>query len=345
MMKKLVLKNSQQDTISVQLRPYHEGDENGMIACIRDEYADTYFKRDFYDADHLRKEAKAGHITFLIAETNTGEIAGMMILKEFYPEENMCEIASQIFRKKYRGYGLAMPFFCYGMKMLLMRDYYAAFCLPVVFHNTTQRLLYRLGMYATGFVLNMLDMTGVVNSYGKDRNEKHSQGIMVRAIHKRDAGKLYIPKVHADFCRSIYDKLQVDYRLAQDTYKTTITDVPQSYIRYKQDGLQKSLEIYVDVIGFDLKERIQSIHSDYPLCKKQTANIFLNCNDINAPFAYRVLTEMGYFFAGLKPLCSEREYMVLHNPGEVRIFVDDYVLSDDFSFVAQYVKNCYEKMY
>ncbi len=316
-----------------------------MIACVRDEYADTYFKRDFYDANYLRNEAEKGHITFLIAETEMGEIAGMMILKEFYPNESMCEIASQIFRKPYRGYGLAMPFFEYGMELLMQREYYAAFCLPVLFHNTTQRLLHRLELGATGFVLNMLDMQGSVNSYKKDRNIKHSQGIMVRAVQKRDVGKLYIPKAHVEFCKAIYNKLKVTYQLSEDTSKTTITSVPKSEVRYKQDEQQKSLEIYVNVIGIDLKTRIQSIHSDFTLRGKWTANIFLNCNDINTPFAYRVLTEMGYFFAGLKPLCSNREYMILHNPGDVKIYMDDYVLSDDFMFIAQYVKKCYEEMY
>ena len=315
-----------------------------MIACIRDEYSDTYFKRDFYDANYLREEAERGHITFLLAETEMGEIAGMMILKEFYPEENMCEIASQIFRKQYRGYGLAMPFFEYGMELLLQRGYYAAFCLPVLFHDTTQRLLRRLELRATGFVLNMLDMQGSVNSYKKDRNTKHSQGVMVRAVQKKNVGRLYIPKVHTDFCKTIYNNLNVTYQVSEDTLIATVPSAPKSDVRYRRDEKQKSLEIYVDVIGVDLKAKVQSVQSDFRLCGKWTASIFLNCNDINTPFAYHVLTEMGYFFAGLKPLCSPREYMILHNPGEVKIYMDEYALSEDFKYIAQYVQKCYEEI-
>ena len=37
------------------LRPFAPGDERGMIACIRDEYGDSYFKRDFYDVEKLRE--------------------------------------------------------------------------------------------------------------------------------------------------------------------------------------------------------------------------------------------------------------------------------------------------
>jgi hypothetical protein len=123
----LHLQNAQGNPLKLRLRRYHEGDEAGMIACVRDEYGDTYFKRGFYDPEYLKKEAEE-HITFLVAETEEDGIAGMLILKSFAPEESMCEIASQIFRKKYRGYGLAMPFFEYGMEILLNRDYSAAYC-------------------------------------------------------------------------------------------------------------------------------------------------------------------------------------------------------------------------
>ena len=48
MNKSLTLKNHQNQSLNFTLRLYQEGDEQGMIACILDEYGDTYFKRYFY---------------------------------------------------------------------------------------------------------------------------------------------------------------------------------------------------------------------------------------------------------------------------------------------------------
>ena len=79
----LVLESRGKQPINVHLRLFRTGDENGMIACIRDEYGDTYFKTGFYDPEYLRREAEEGVITFLIAETDEDGIIGMMILKEF----------------------------------------------------------------------------------------------------------------------------------------------------------------------------------------------------------------------------------------------------------------------
>lgn len=340
--RKLILTNGKGNTLKLRLRQYREGDEAGMIACIRDEYGESYFKQDFYDSEYLKKEAAEGVITFLLAETEDDGIAGMLILKQFYPEETMCEIASQIFRKKYRGYGLALPFFEYGMEILLSRSYSAALCLPVLFHDVTQRLLYRMKLRATGAVLNVFDLKHVRHSYDNGRNTKHSQGIQVRAVGKRDAGVLYLPPEHRVFCRSIYESLGVSFVISQEERGGRNEAPPVSDLTCRQDVLQSSLEIRILRIGLDLPERLAAIHSRYPLKGRQTANIFLNCSDRHALWAYRGLEELGYFFTGLKPLCSEREYMVLHHRGEVEIAFEDYQVSDEFAFLLRYVKFCYK---
>lgn len=328
--KKLQLLNEDGRKLTVLLREYRPGDEEGMIACIRDEYLDTYFKKNFYSPDYLRKEAESGQITFLVAQTRAGEIAGMLLLKEFAPKEQMCEVASQIFRKKYRGYGLAMPFFTYGMDILLRRNYSAAYCLPVLFHDTTQRLLFRLGFRATGFIWNVFDMEHISHSYQNGRNTKHSQGIQIRAVNKRDAGTLYMPKKYQAYCRSVYESLGVTYHMAEERADEKNNLPAVTELSYQQDDRQSSLEIRIYRIGADLTERLYALHQAFPLQGKQTANIFLNSNDPNAVGAYDSITDMGYFFSGLKPLCSEKEYMILHHAGEVKIYLEDYVISEEF---------------
>ena len=352
--KTLHLNNKQGRNLTITLREYRPGDEEGMIACIRDEYGDTYFKRGFYKPEHIKEESDSGHITFLVAQTKAGEIAGMLILKEFAPKEDMCEIASQIFRKKYRGYGLAMPFFEYAMDILLSRNYSAAYCLPVLFHDVTQRLLYRLGLRATGFVLNVFDIEHITHSYHNGKNTKHSQGIQIRAVGKQDAGTLYLPREHQTFCSNIYNELGVKFHIEQDKdekeYKLQPESAdnkhvlpPVSLLSFWQNELQRSLEVNIRLVGEDLPLRIADLHTKYLLRGRQIINIFLNCNDKNAVWAYRVLEEEGYFFTGLKPLCSKREYMVLHNPGKIEIFFEDYVVSEEFNGLLRYVSKVYER--
>lgn len=339
--KELILKNGKGKTVCFRLRQYCPGDEAGMVACIRDEYGESYFKRDFYDLIWLRKKAQTGHMIFLVAETQNDGIAGMLVLKEFAPGESMCEIASQIFRKKYRGYGLAMPFFEYGMEILLSLNFSAAYCLPVLFHDVTQRLLYRLGMRATGFVMNVFDMDEITHSYPNGRNRKHSQGIQIRAADRRDAGTVYVPWEHRDFCRKIYASLGVRYHIAKEGESSQNGNnvngrMPEaSEVEYRQDSVQSSLEIRIQRVGSDLSQQMAALLRRFPLRSKQTANVFLNISDCHALWAYRTLEKSGFFFTGLKPLCSEREYMVLHHPGEVEMYFEDYRLSEEFKILLE----------
>lgn len=171
-------------TLTVTLRAYEPGDEEGMIACIRDEYGDTYFKKNFYEAASLRKAAENGTYTFLTAQTGAGEIAGMLVLEESEKEEALCEVESLFIRKKYRGYGLAGPFLQYGVEMILGQSYAAACCHPALFHSITQRLLYRQDFRATGFLLNVFDAARMVHSYHNGRNSKFSLGLQLLPIEK-----------------------------------------------------------------------------------------------------------------------------------------------------------------
>lgn len=339
--KYVLLKNRQGEELSVVLDGYREGDEADMIACIKEEYGETYFKRNFYDPAYLREEAKNGHIVFLTARAlPEREIAGMMILKNFFPQESMCEIASQIFRKKYRGYGMANVFFGYGIDLLRTGAYSAAYCLPVLFHDMTQRLLQRRGLRATGFVLNVFDMAGITHSYDRGRNEKHSQGIQIMALGKKNAGTVFIPKEHQQVSRGIYESLGVDFRILGKTTK----DLPERTALWcGNDAAQQSLEIRVDTAGGDFASAMREVHSRYPFSGRQTANVFLNCSHDSALYASRILQDMGYFFTGLKPLCSEREYMVFHHPGRVEICFEDYAVSEEFGRLLGYVRECFRR--
>lgn len=343
--KELHLKNGAGRKLTVTLRQSRPGDEEGMIACIQDEYGDTYFKKELYERTYIRKEAESGHITFLIAETKAGEIAGMLTLREHTPEENICELASVVFRKKYRGYGLAMPFCRYGMRILRSCDYAAAYCLPVLFHDITQKVLYRFGMCATGFILNVFDLERIIHSYFNGKNTKHSMGVQVQAVGKTDAGRLYIPHEYQTFCSRIYMNLHVNFRLMPEGGKEDMPEqMPmESGLSYRQDETQSSMEICVCRVGADLYKRMEELHGKYPLRGRQTENVFLNINDPYAVSVCQRLRETGYFFTGLKPLCGENEYMILHHPGEVECFMEDYAVSPEFSKILKYVKRNYER--
>lgn len=341
--KEVDLENKEKGKMTFKLREYKKGDEDSMVACIKDEYQDTYFRKNLYSPVQIWQESESGRTTFLVAEADDSEagqeIAGMMMLARTCPEEAMCEFAAVIILKKYRGYGLAEQFYQYGIEILKGGAYAALYSLPVLFHDITQRVLYRQGFRATGLMLNVFDVGKITHSYENGANQKHSQGISVMAQEKTNAGTLYVPWEKKDFCKWIYDRLGVFYRIgdrnARSAEVNAATFLPGNCdIVCMQNEEQSSLEIRIGRVGSDLRTRMDAVHKRYPLVGRQTANVLLNINDRHAVRAYRLLQRLGYFFAGFKPLCGESEYMVMHNPGEVEIYFEDYALSDEFRQIA-----------
>lgn len=346
------------ERLEISFRTLADRDAEGVIECIRDEYGETYFKRDFYNPEFIREEHREGIITFLVAVTDMDDVAGVMILKKFFPYECMIEIATQIFKKKYRGYGLAEHMFDYGMTLLREMPCSAVYSLPVTFHAISQRLLRMRGLIGCGFIFSVFDMEKIQQSYGKPRNIKHSQGIQILAKDKTNAGTLYIPSEQKGFTGWLYKKLGVTFRLA---------DVPEDrawnagdctgicgnrsesnphaacQVMKTIDWVQSSAAITIYRTGGGLKDYVDTILEEYGGLVNFTINAFLNVNDPGAVDAYFLLKEKGFFFAGFKPLCSENEFMVMHNPLGVSINFVDYVLTEEFRDLSQYVEVFYEE--
>lgn len=334
------------ERLEVTFRTLEERDAEGVVECIRDEYGDTYFKRDFYNPEFIRKEHREGIITFLVAVTDMADVAGVMILKEFFPYEFMIEIATQIFKKKYRGYGMAEHMFDYGMTILQEMPCSAVYSLPVTFHAISQRLLRMRGLIGCGFIFSVFDMGKIQQSYGKRKNLKHSQGIQILAKDKTNGGTLYIPSEQKGFTGWLYKKLGVTCHLAdvpEDREWNTGDRHAPCQVMKTIDWIQSSAAITIYRTGSGLKEYVEMILEEYGKLPHFTLNVFLNVNDPGAVAAYYLLKDYGFFFAGFKPLCSENEFMVMHNPLAVPINFDDYILTEEFRDLSQYVEVFYEE--
>ena len=324
------------EKIAVGFRPATEIDASAIVECIRDEYGETYFKRDFYDEKKIIEENARGHIRFFVVETDDGDIAGIIVLKRFLPHEEMCEIASEIFRKKYRGFGIAYHCFLYVEEMIRRIDekepVSAIYCLPVLFHDVTERLMERLGLVPTGFVFGKFRLSVISHSYGVIDAPKHHQGIMIKKLSRSSAGTVYLPQEHRDIATKIYRALGADFFFGEEEGK----GAEKSEIRVEHDETQRNCIIYVDSAGLDLSAKITAIHKQY-FEEESTFSVFLNISEPAAVSAYRTLCRLGYFFAGFQPLCSSREVMVLHNPMGVPLSLGTLVLTPSFAELLKYV--------
>lgn len=330
--------NSNQDEIDITIRLFKNSDAQGVIDCIRAEYGDTYFKRKFYDPAYLVKINCQNETNFIVAETDTGIIAGVIALKSFFPGEMMCELATEIFKKEFRRYHLAESMIQFAMGMIEERCYSAMYALPVTFHSVSQRLLKRNGMIATGFILSVFISDKVVSSYEYGRCIKHSQGIQIKALEKRNAGNIYISEELNEIATNIYKKLVVDFKIITSETDTLVCRKEKTMLYHVNDSIHNNCAITILKIGADVDKRVNDICSKYKDIPLQTFNVFLNMNDSNSEYAYEKMKDNGFFFTGFKALCSDNEYMVMHNNNGIDMFLEDYVLSEEFEELMQLIR-------
>lgn len=336
--KNLSLKNRNGELLSVILRKYHYGDETGMIECIRDEYGDTYSKAEWYSKAAIMEKDVKGHDIFIIAQLPQGEIAGITAFVK--TAGKICttyEIEAQVIKKKYRGYGISQNIFEYGLELLQNRDYAAVYSYPVLFHDITQRRLGSLGLKAAGIMPGIVDLKVLHHSYDDGRNTKMPLGIQVKSNCSQSVGNLYIPDRHKDFCAQRYEELGVEYEIV-DSPEDNYGKMPaKGRIFYQYNRKHHYLEISILTIGADLLRQLKLLLFTFPLKGKNTANVFLNSNNRYAVKAYNWLVDEGFFFTGIKPLCGDGEYMIMHHTGETPFYPEDLKLNMEFGNIAKYI--------
>lgn len=325
--------------VRFRMRPFACGDEQGMIACIRDEYADSYFKQDFYDPARLREKALGRHYVFFVAEAK-GEIAGMEIFTLFCEHgDDYIEPASQILRVRYRGFGLSAALVEYTFPLAKAMRPLALFVHAVTFHTITQRVCGAQGMRATGFRLGRFLTERMQNSYERGRCPKYSEGIMILPVEKREAGTLYVPKELGRVVSDCYERLGMSYELCHESAPLPLSSA-QLFV--SADELQRMVFIRLERCGADVIEQVQAALAD----RSQdgwTCQMKLPVCDGYAITAYERLREIGFFFTGVQAACSDREWIYMQWCGGLELYLEDYALTGEFCLMRDEIKRFYNR--
>ncbi len=290
----------------IKFRDFRAEDAPALINCIREEYGDSYFRENFYDAQSLIASHARGELKFFIAE-NDNELVGILAF-EIGTAENVAELICGIILKKYRGNNISRDFFNHVVSAMKKLSVASICCYPVLYHDIVQKILTRLNFTACGFVFSEF------------------------------LGALYLPDEHKSIAQKIYSQFNLPCTIS--TARNALTG--KSQLTFQNDSKQQHCTIFVNNSGADLISEVQKIHARFD-SELQTFNIFLNINDAKSIAAYSELIKLDYFFSGFKPLGKDFETMILHNSGNVAINFDSFILTEKFQELGEYVKKCYER--
>ena len=58
---------------------------------------------------------------------------------------------------------------------------------------------------------------------------------------------------------------------------------------------------------------------------------------------YEELRKLKFFFTGIKPLCSEREQLYMQWVGDWKLYMEDYILTEEFQIIREDIQSFYER--
>ena len=337
-MSSINFKNAAGKEITVNFRRFQPRDASAIVNLIRDEYGGTYRKRAMYDTNYIVQQCAEKNLFLYVAELPDGKIIGTLGVKRDLPDDTSCSIVTGIILKPYRRFGIFFPMIKYvAAKIRKLENVSAIQCHSLMYHDITQKLVYKVGLKPCGFIPSVTIVENFRHSFSKVANPKLTLGILIRRKSKRDVGKIYLPVEHSVIAREIYSALRLKVQISNDAGNLR----GATELICTNDERQQACTIEILSAGEDLAEAIRAIHAKYNGAL-QTFNVFLNISDAKSIAAYDELKKLGYFFAGLQPACKRHEIMILHNPRRVAIDFDTLTIIPAFEPLKDYVKNCYE---
>ena len=316
------------------LRPFSCGDEDAVIQCVTEEYGDTYYRREYYDRDRLRDLAQSGRLFLFLAYCGD-EVCGIQSIVSYLPEETRLEAASQIFRKAYRGYGLPYELVKYTYEFARSRHPSCIYASMVVFHDITQSMCELAGMKAVAFNFGSHITSKMHNSFKLGSSEKYAQAIMVLPVDKKDAGIVYVHPDIEDSVGRLYKDLGVGFKIVSTVSedkrqlpdRCTIWDV-------SVNEREQSITVKIKDIGHDLIDMIKELKASHE-GKYWTIQLILPVDEECAIEAYEKLKDEGFFYTGVRALCTPREQIFMQFIGDVYFCYNDFILTDGFKALLE----------
>ncbi|MEG1687044.1 MAG: GNAT family N-acetyltransferase [Angelakisella sp.] len=321
----------------VTFRPFEHRDAAAIVDCLKDAYGNTYVKQELYQTESICQQSDSGTVLFTVCETAQGEVAGMVGARVLSDFPGQYELASQVVKTRYHGFGISTAHLRYLIGLLETKDCLALYAHSLCCHTISQKNLENLGFTACGFVLSLYDSSRFRHQFHAVQGAKESQIIHLRRSGLAQPGTLFVREAYLPFVGQVYTELQVPMEFCTEEYLPTEAD---SVLRVANDSFHQTCTVWLEHCGKQLPQQLNALLERLAENPLQTVNLYLNARDRGAVYGSRILQETGFFFTGMQPLCSQRDYLLFHHPMAVEPNFEDIQLLEKYKEQLEFVKAC-----
>ncbi|MBQ7584029.1 MAG: hypothetical protein IJT24_05405, partial [Lachnospiraceae bacterium] len=139
----------------------------------------------------------------------------------------------------------------------------------------------------------------------------------------------------------IYRNLGVSFNIISEADDSGETRA-ETELGIRVNEREQSISIKIKTIGADLIQRIREVKASHS-GKYWTIQLILPVDDKHALSAYEELVGEGFYFTGVRALCSGTEQIYMQYTGEVYFCFDEFKLTDGFRLLLKDVLVYYER--
>lgn len=329
-------KRGTNESLLVTLRPFRPEDAPHLIACIRDAYGESYIKSFLYTEEGVSQCVDSGHISFAVAEAEDGQIAGITACERSEHFPGMAEIACQVIRRAYNGYGLALPLALQAMELAEAMPLTGQYSKALGCHLISQKTLKGMGFTGCGFLLNVFDKGKFLHRFPNGSYTKIPQSVAIKRQNKADAGPVWLPEELIPLAAGVYEGQNLSWSPRTQISPLTGPDLWEE----ENDPLHATLALWGRTCGEGFPEHLAAHVEAVAARSGQTVNLYLNLSCPGSGAAYQAARRQGFFFTGFLPCCGDGEYMILHHPLQVPVLLDGIPVIPEYApFIAQIRRN------
>ncbi|WP_024791133.1 GNAT family N-acetyltransferase [Lebetimonas sp. JS032] len=274
-----------QEKLFVNIRDFKKEDANGIVELIRKNYADTYYRKGFYDANMWIKAYNEKRLIPIIAEYQ-GKIVGQfsLILNDKYN----AEIGIAVVHPDFKGRGIMNQMFDYLIKKAKSIKLYAIYGEAIMFHPFSQKANLSHSMVETA--LHFGEVAHWI-SQKEFKFEKRSGVLISYLLFKKEKRNYYLPEIYKKIMLERIKKLKI-----------TVTKTKIKRIKPKLElKVKKILKIAIIRADSRVKNFEKKFNFIFSKAKIKADMIYLDIN-LHSHYVEKIVefaSKKGFFYSGI----------------------------------------------
>ncbi len=309
-------------TVPVIFSLYKDEDYDGFFACIDDFYHGGYPYEAYIDRENLRRLLDRGDIIITLAKTQEGRIVGTSAALRMtgrFDGSVLLLLRCIVKDMRGRGVGGAQELFLLEQIRLHFPEALSLYADVMTHDSVSQSTMLQKGFVFCGLRMALYKNDRIVPTLPYQDGTKMTQAIYCKNNRKTEKRTLFAPQEHRGALRAVYEALGVSVNFCSDDEP----GVGDASCETEICEPHKSAEVYVDRHG-DIARLIADVGA--LLLSGYTAVAYINMSLAGCTATYKALSDIGFYFSGVKPLSTGGEYLVLSHSRQCVLVLDDIKL-------------------